>query len=379
MKTLADIWKRADTVIFKHPHPEIVDINLTSACNQKCIYCEIGQGLVRQEKTDRTLLNLNDMKWIIDQMIQAGIPALVLQGGEPFLFRDLFPVIEYAAMNRRNISIITNGMKIPQLNDNELKILRDTRCSLSVSIDSFNPETENFIRGVDTAHGNAVEGIRILVQHHIPVTISTVITHYNYQDISQLVKTADSLGVSSVHFQPLINISNYPEAPCIPKKDAMSLLPEHLDSLMQEFETIMTYEKTHTISTNINLLKKWIRQYTVFNSVSDGKTGYFFRNHLNRFFCFELYYRIRINYYGQVLPCHFIHSAVSIRDDPKRTLPETWNLSCTQIRDSIQSQHYPAQCNGCVCSYDMNLLVSMIRYPFQNRKMIARMILDTTT
>jgi MoaA/NifB/PqqE/SkfB family radical SAM enzyme len=362
------------TILCELPHPSIVDINLTNACNQKCLYCEIGQGLVRAEKTGKPVLNLQDLKWIIDQMHHEKIPLLILQGGEPFLFRDLFPVIEYASGYGIDIFITTNGMQVPKLNEEELALLKKAHCCLSVSIDSFNPETENTVRGVSSAFDNAVEGIKILMKNQIPVTIGTVITRYNYQEIANLVKAADALGIMSVHFQPLINVSNYPEVNSIPRKNDVNLKPGHLDRLDLEFEEILAFEKIHRIKTNTTVIKKWIRQYITFCSGLNAKKDFFFQYHLKRFFCFELYNRIRINYYGEVLPCHFIHTDISIHDEPGRSLVEIWNQSCQQIRSSVKHQHYPRQCNGCVCSYDTNLLMSVIKHPVANCAMIPRIV-----
>jgi MoaA/NifB/PqqE/SkfB family radical SAM enzyme len=354
------------SVLFERPHPTIVDINLTNLCNQKCVYCEIGQGIVRAENKEKAVLNLEDLKWIIDQMAYENVPSLVLQGGEPFLFRDLFPVIEYAFRHKREISIVTNGMQIPKLSDEELATLKKAHCSISVSIDSFYPETENFIRGVSSASDNAIEGIKILVKNQIPVTIGTVITKYNFQDIAHLVKKADVLGVQSVNFQPVINNSNYPEVDGITQKNDLNISPEHLDRLEQEFIEILAFEKIHAIKTNTHILQKWIKQYIAFCSGLTTKNTFFFEYHLKRFFCVVLYNRIRINYYGELLPCHFIQGDISIHDDPNQSLIQTWNRSCQQIRTSIKQQHYPRQCNGCVCSYSLNLFTSVIKHPLMN-------------
>jgi MoaA/NifB/PqqE/SkfB family radical SAM enzyme len=90
------------------PSPLSVSVNLTNKCNQHCIYCEVGQGLV---KTEKPLLVLDDLKWIIDEMNRSGIPTLGL-GGEPLLFKDIFGVIQYAHEFGIKSGIMTNGMLI---------------------------------------------------------------------------------------------------------------------------------------------------------------------------------------------------------------------------------------------------------------------------
>ena len=57
------------------PAPLFVSINLTNKCIQHCIYCEIGQGLV---KTEKPLVVLDDLKW--DEMKQSGIPMVITWG-----------------------------------------------------------------------------------------------------------------------------------------------------------------------------------------------------------------------------------------------------------------------------------------------------------
>ena len=91
------------------PIPLSVSVNLTNKCNQHCIYCEVGQGLV---KTEKPLLVLDDLKWIIDEMNRSGIPNLSLGWGEPLLFKDIFEVIQYAHKFGIKSSTMTNGMLI---------------------------------------------------------------------------------------------------------------------------------------------------------------------------------------------------------------------------------------------------------------------------
>jgi len=360
------------TLFFEHPHPTIVDINLTEKCNQKCIYCEIGQGIVKKEKSDKPYLNLDDLTWIIDEMDREKIPTLILQGGEPFLFKDLFSVIEYADNAGIQVVITTNGMLIPRLTDKELSLLKKAHCTFSVSIDSCDPATEKIVRGVDNAYDAAIEGITTLIKNEIPVSICTVVTMYNFQNLADLVKIADDLGVASIHFQPLITISNYPEVSCISEKKTLNLRPEDIEGLVREFKKILEFERTHTISTNITNLQKWISDYIQFCSGRNSEKTFFFEYHLYRFFCYELFNRIRINYYGEILPCHFIPGNVSIKNSPARTLVELWNQVCQPVRTSIRNQAYPAQCNGCVCSHDTNLVLSSIKHPVVNRSMLLR-------
>ena len=106
MRTYINLLK---SLYLNIPSPISVSVNLTNKCNQHCIYCEVGQGLV---KTEKPLLVLDNLKWIIDEMNRSGIPTLSLGGGEPLLFKDIFEVIRYVHESGIQCDIMTNGMMI---------------------------------------------------------------------------------------------------------------------------------------------------------------------------------------------------------------------------------------------------------------------------
>jgi len=154
------------------PIPRSVSINLTNKCNSRCIYCEIGQGLV---STKKTLLSLDDIKWVINQMNSLGIFSLGLGGGEPFLFKDIFEVVQYSHNFGIKCSILTNGMLLPGLSHEKVKLLKQCKATVNVSIDSFEADKQEYIRGVSNALSFPMEGIKILVKQRIPVRIMTPI------------------------------------------------------------------------------------------------------------------------------------------------------------------------------------------------------------
>lgn len=354
-----------------YPCVTVVDINLTTRCNQRCVYCEIGQGMLRSE---RDLLNLEDLKWVVNQMTHDSIPALVLLGGEPFLFKDIFNLLEYASHRIPDITIITNGMRIPGLSESEVALLKRSGCTMIVSLDSFHPETNNRIRGVDNACECAIKAIQILLKNQIPVQIETVISRYNYHEIARIVKDADALGVSSVRFVPVITTSNFPAVQSISDKDTLNPKPDHISILEEEFQEILAYERDHIIETNIRDLKGWMRHYIAFHAGSSPEKGSFFNYRLKRLFCWNLYSRIKINASGQVQPCNLIPSTVTLFDNPGRSLLETWNVSCRQIRTSMKSEMYPRQCNDCYSQHSLNTFLSAMRYPLSNRAGIREVL-----
>ncbi|HRT84812.1 MAG TPA: radical SAM protein [Bacteroidales bacterium] len=332
--------------------PVSVSVNLTNKCNQHCIYCEIGQGCAKSKKK---LLALKDLKWIIDEMNFSRIPFLDLGGGEPLLFEDIFEVIQYAYKFGIKSSILTNGMLLPDLSSDKIKILKDCESFANVSIDSFSVKNEEYIRGAKDALSRSTKGVTILVKHHIPVNIMTVISAQNYKDLFDVVVNANSLGVNRVIFQPVIFISCFPEVEPINNKNKRSLNVslDNLIDIEDQFRRILDFERNAHIKTNVDVLAKWLTDYIRFVH-SYPMNDFFFKKVVNRFWCAPLYSTIAINYYGEISPCNMLKPAGSIKDRGDKSLLQLWNDSCATTRKMINMGHYPDECRSCVCAFDNN-------------------------
>ena len=144
------------------------------------------------------------------------------------LFKDIFEVIRYAHEFGIKCNILTNGMLLPRLSQDKIELLKECNSTVSVSIDSFSTDREEYIRGVKNALSLPIKGINILLKQQIPITIETVISAHNYQDLFDVVVNANRLGAKSVAFQPVIFVSCFPEVEPIPDKKSFNVLPGHL-------------------------------------------------------------------------------------------------------------------------------------------------------
>lgn len=344
------------------PSPVSVSINLTNKCNHHCIYCEIGQGYVKSKKP---LLVLKDLKWIIDEMNSSRIPFLDLGGGEPLLFKNIFEVIAYAYEFGIKSSILTNGMLLPGLSSDKIEILKECESSVSVSIDSFSAKNEEYIRGAKDALSRSIEGITILVKHHVPVNIMTVISAQNYRDLFDVVVNANSLGINRVIFQPAIFASCFPEVEPIDNKRSLNVPLNNLREVEDQFQRIQDFERNAHIKTNVDVLAKWLTDYIRFVH-SYRMNDFFFKKVVNRFWCAPLYSTVAINYYGEILPCNMLKPTGSIKNRADKSLLQLWNDSCVKTRQMINMGQYPDECRSCVCAFDNNVIFSTLKYPLSN-------------
>lgn len=87
-------------------HPVIVHIEPTSLCNLRCPLCPSGNHeLTRQ----RTSLDFEQFKIIVDKLPPTVRMLLLWNQGEPFLVKDFISMIEYAKQKSLYIVTSTNG------------------------------------------------------------------------------------------------------------------------------------------------------------------------------------------------------------------------------------------------------------------------------
>ena len=128
----------------------IVPWRCTFACESNCVHCISASKTAVSDELCTT-----DAKKIVDQVKDFGTTFFGITGGQPFLRKDLFEVLDYATKKGLSTSIITDG----RLLDTEAfqKIVKN-QTKISISIDG-GKRTNDTIRGKD-AYMAAVAAIR---------------------------------------------------------------------------------------------------------------------------------------------------------------------------------------------------------------------------
>lgn len=349
--------------------PSMVTVNLTSRCNQQCIYCEIGKNIPSSEKD---ILAKDDLFWIINQMAINKIRKISLCGGEPFLFKGIFNVVAYAHKKKIRTSITTNGMTVHTLNESELNVLKESKTEINLSIDSFDENVQTLTRGNPNALRNALMSFQRLNDRRIPVTILTVISKHNYQNLSGFFMEAYQKGIKQVLFQPVIYYSNYPDRQSVENKSQINVSVDKLDVLMDELCKILRFEKKHKINTNVYRILPWIKSYLKTAAGQNGK--WFFHEVVNKFFCREVYAIIDISYNGGIQPCGLSPATVSIHKNQHLGLMALWSKATEEIKEDLNHDRYYEYCNGCCHHFSRNMLASIFKHPIKNRQALIKII-----
>jgi MoaA/NifB/PqqE/SkfB family radical SAM enzyme len=119
--------------------PFSAQLDLTYRCNEQCIHCYLDHD-------DHGEMTTAEIKNLLKEMAEAGVFILTLSGGEIFLRKDFFEILECARALTFCIKLKTNAVLIREAQAARLRDLGVE--SIQVSIYSHRPEVHDAITKV---------------------------------------------------------------------------------------------------------------------------------------------------------------------------------------------------------------------------------------
>ena len=190
-------WKRhfnalkKDIVRGRIPNPRRATIELTMRCNLSCQMCFRDQ----EQKGE---LTLEEFKTVVDNL-SPGVRQINLIGGEVFLRRDLFEILDYLRDRDLRVRIQTNGTLLDAQRLQKLSVYWNVT-GVGFSIDGPR-ELHNKIRGSNSAYDKTVAAIKNTAQF-FQVSVNTVLLDENFSVIEEVFKTLLPLGISEYRVEP---------------------------------------------------------------------------------------------------------------------------------------------------------------------------------
>ncbi len=143
-----------------------------TVCNLRCTHCFISCA---PENHSFWFLDLETVRAHLDESRAWGVREYYFTGGEPFMNRDLLPMLE-AALALGPASVLTNGTLLTERTVRrlaEIEAASPYSLEIRVSLDGPSPETNDPIRGPGTFE-RAMDGIARLVRHGLlPIVTAT--------------------------------------------------------------------------------------------------------------------------------------------------------------------------------------------------------------
>jgi radical SAM protein with 4Fe4S-binding SPASM domain len=166
--------------------PLSVQLDLTYRCNERCVHCYLDHD-------DHGEMTTAEIKHLLDEMADAGVFILTLSGGEIFLRKDFFDLLEHARRLMFCVKLKTNAVLI---REREAARLRDLGVeSIQISIYSHRPEVHDAITLIPGSLKRSLDAIRFLKSQGLKVIIANVLMTQNRHDYPGVRALAAELGV----------------------------------------------------------------------------------------------------------------------------------------------------------------------------------------
>ena len=166
--------------------PLSVHLDVTYRCNERCVHCYL-------DHVDHGEMTTAEIKDVLDQLADAGVFFLTFSGGEVFLRRDFFELLEHARRLLFNVKIKTNAVMIREAEAQRIRALGiDT---IQISVYSHRPKVHDAITKLPGSLERTLAAIRFLRDQGLKVTIANVLMTWNLGDQYHLQKLAAEMGV----------------------------------------------------------------------------------------------------------------------------------------------------------------------------------------
>ncbi len=166
--------------------PMSVQVDLTYRCNERCVHCYL-------DHEDHGEMTTAEIKSLFDQLAAAGTFFLNLSGGEIFMRKDFFEILEYARKLQFAVKLKTNAVMIRAAKAKRIADLAVE--SVQISLYSHKPEVHDEITKLPGSFKRTMEGARFLKEAGVKVSFANVLMKHNADDYKHVQALAAELGV----------------------------------------------------------------------------------------------------------------------------------------------------------------------------------------
>jgi len=185
------------------PKPLYIGLSVGTNCNFECKQCDLWKIKIDPKKRLKT----NETKKILEDLRDwLGPFRLVFTGAEPFLRKDLFEILTFAAGIDVYTVITTNGWLI---NKKRAKNIVNSGLNVfNISLDGARRITHDNLRGKKGAQLQAIRALKLTRKarsdKQTPVIyINTVVMELNVDELVALAKLAKKEKLDGIRFQAL--------------------------------------------------------------------------------------------------------------------------------------------------------------------------------
>lgn len=319
--------------------PGDFDISLTGKCNLHCDYC-----FYAHEMHDRPDLSTSEWLTFLDELGGLGVRTLTLSGGEVFVRKELFELIDYIVDKRMRYSILSNGTLIDErmISRLEEKKRRLRLNSIQVSIDGSCAEVHDMSRGKGSFE-RAIRGLRLLKEAGFPATSRVTVNRHNVDDLDNIAR----LLLEDVGLQGFGTNDAMPMGAGCDNQAGITLLPQQQ---LQAMKDLVRLEKKYNgrINATAGPLAKWKSYGEMERAKATGeKSARWQMGFLTACGC--VFNKLAVHHDGIITPCNMLAGLElgRVDRDPITTIWKTHpTLKALKERRNIPMQEVPG-CGDC--------------------------------
>jgi len=206
--------------------PVNVHFDLTYRCNERCIHCYL-------DHEDYGEMTTAEVRAALDQLAAAGALFLTFSGGEIFLRKDLFELLQYARKLHFDLSLKTNALLVNEERAAQLRTVGVRR--IQISVYSADPAVHDAITQVPGSLARSLEAIALLRRHGLQVKIACPLMKENLLAYRDVMKLAEELGVPYILDLTITPMMNGDRDTLTHRNAAEELLPVLTDAKLNQY------------------------------------------------------------------------------------------------------------------------------------------------
>lgn len=212
--------------------PVLYALELTPACNNRCSGCLNVFGPAAHTQRDATAPPLVSEQWttLLD-ILAPHVQRLKLTGGEPTLHPQFAEILQRVEQLGLESVVFTNGRWADPGSLLDLFAGARRLQGILVSLHGAHPASHDAFTGIDGSFAETAGNIKRAAGRHIPVTISTVLTSWNRDEIELLVELAECLGAPQIVFNRYLGST---ASPAMLDADALVTVTQRISYLQRQ-------------------------------------------------------------------------------------------------------------------------------------------------
>lgn len=286
---------------YNNRYVERVFWSITGKCNFHCRHCfmdapneKLGE-LTTQEAID-----------LIDQMAECGVLRVDITGGEPFVRKDFWKLIDHILSHKIVIGkIYTNGWL---LTENVLEEFenRKIRPSISVSFDGIG--WHDWMRGIKGAEKRVLHALNLCRERGFVTDVEMCIHRGNKNTLSQTIETLCNVGVSNLKVSNVAQTNLWKQ-----HSDGKALTnEEYIEAMIRYIPQYFRDGAPIDVTLCYVIILNRNKQYRIIAESYDGTEGC-----LNHYICSGARGACYITPDGRLLPCMPMTACTEQENFPK--------------------------------------------------------------